>query len=60
MEEFLKPVIELSKKAKTYDEFKNQLEELYPKMNSDQLENLATKAFFISALDGKLSVQKER
>lgn len=57
MEEFLKPVIELSKKAKTYDEFKNQLKELHPEMNSDQLENLATKAFFISALSGRLDVQ---
>jgi phage gp29-like protein len=59
MEEIMKPVFELADSSKSYDEFKKGLAALYPKMNSAQLEDLATKVFLIANLEGKLSVQKE-
>lgn len=59
MEEIMKPVFELADSSKSYDEFKKGLAALYPKMNSRQLEDLATKVFLIADLEGKLSVQKE-
>lgn len=59
MEEILKPVFELAGKANSYDEFKNGLAALFPKMNSTQLEDMAAKVFLIADLEGKLSVQKE-
>ncbi len=59
MEEIMKPVFELAGKANSYDEFKNGLAALYPKMNSAQLEDMAAKVFLIADLEGKLSVQKE-
>lgn len=59
MEEVLKPVFELAAKSNNYNEFKNGLAALYPKMNSTQLEDMAAKVFLIADLEGKLSVQKE-
>jgi len=59
MEEVMKPVFELASQSNSYDEFKNGLTALYPKMNSAQLEDLATKVFLIADLEGKLSVQNE-
>jgi len=59
MEETLKPVIELANNSNSYDEFKNNLAGLYPKMNTHQVEDLAAKIFFISDLEGKLSIQNE-
>lgn len=60
MEEIMKPVFELAGKANSYDEFKNGLAALYPKMNSAQLEDMAAKVFLIADLEGKLSVQQNR
>lgn len=59
MEEVMRPVFELASKSNSYDEFKNGLASLYPKMKSNQLEDMAAKVFLIADLEGKLSVQKE-
>ncbi|NJD22856.1 MAG: DUF935 family protein [Melioribacter sp.] len=59
IEETMKPVIELANNSNSFEEFKNNLAALYPKMKTNQIEDLATKVFFIADLEGKFSVQQE-
>lgn len=59
MEETLRPVIELAKAATSFDEFKQELIKQFPKLDDAHIMELATKAFFIADLNGKLKVQQE-
>lgn len=53
MEQTLKPVMDLIKNANDYSEIKNKLYELYPDMETSQMESLLEKAIFISELWGR-------
>jgi len=59
IEETIRPVIELSQKAASREEFLNSLAKLYPDMKTDQFENLLTKALFIAELQGYTDADKE-
>lgn len=58
MEEVLQPVIELAKKSNSFEEFNKNLAAQFPTMNSQQLENLAAKVFFIAEIEGRLDAEK--
>lgn len=52
IEEVLKPVLDLLKTGNSYEEIMENLYELYPDMSSEKLEELLTKAIYISELWG--------
>ena len=54
IEQTLQPVIELAKKSSSYNELKVGLAALYPKMNTNQIEELLTKVMFIAETEGKV------
>jgi phage gp29-like protein len=54
IEETLRPVIELAKNSDSREEFINGLAEQFPKMKTDEIQNLATKVLFIAEIEGRL------
>lgn len=56
IEETLKPVIELAKNSNSREEFINSLAVQFPKMKTDEIQNLATKVLFIAEIQGRISV----
>ena len=58
MEQILKPVFDLVNKSSDYNEIINGLSELYPKMNTSQLQQLIEKAIFISEIYGRINAGK--
>lgn len=58
MEQTLKPVFDLINKSSNYSEVIEGLSELYPKMETTQLQQLLEKAIFISELYGRLNAGK--
>ncbi len=59
MEQTLQPVIELAKNSDSREEFINNLAAQFPKMNSNQIEDLATKVFFIAEIQGRLNAEND-
>jgi len=57
IEETLKPIIELAKNSNSRDEFIDNLMKQFPKMRSDEIENLATKILLIAELQGRFSLR---
>jgi phage gp29-like protein len=60
IEQTLKPVIELAKNSNSREEFENKLIALYPKMKTDDIQNLITKVFFITECEGYAEASKEK
>ncbi len=58
IEQTLQPVIELAKKSSSYDELKGGLAALYPKMNTNQIEDLLTKVMFIAEVEGRVKASQ--
>ena len=55
MEKALAPVIKLVKEAKSYEEIISKLYDLYPDINTDDMEDLLDRALFAAASWGRLS-----
>lgn len=53
-EETLRPVIELANNSNSREEFLSSLALQFPKMKTDQLESLVTKALFIAEIEGRI------
>ncbi|MFN3599518.1 MAG: DUF935 domain-containing protein, partial [Aquificaceae bacterium] len=54
MEKLLRPIFELLKETRDYDEVFERLFELYPQLSNKELEELLTKALFLAELWGVL------
>ncbi len=57
IEQTLQPVIELAKNSNNREEFINNLAAQFPKMNSNQIEDLAAKVFFIAEIQGRIDAE---
>jgi len=51
----LQPIIELAKNSTNRDEFINSLADQFPKMETQEIQDLATKVLFIAGIEGRLS-----
>jgi phage gp29-like protein len=60
IEQTLKPVIELAKKSSSYDGFKNNLAALFPKMDTNQIEDMMTKVLLITELEGNVKAEADK
>jgi phage gp29-like protein len=58
IEQTLKPVIELAKNSNSREEFEKKVAALYPKMKTDDIQNLITKVFFITECEGYSEASK--
>jgi phage gp29-like protein len=58
IEQTLKPVIELAKNSNSREEFENGIAALYPKMKTDDIQNLITKVLFITECEGFAEASK--
>lgn len=58
-EDFLKPIIALINKGADYNAVMENLAEMYPDMNTDELEEKLTRAIFISDVWGRLNAGKK-
>lgn len=56
IEETLRPVIELAKNSNSREEFISGLASQFPKMKTDEVQNLATKILFIAEIEGRVSL----
>lgn len=59
MKETLKPIFELLEECKDYNELMERLMEIYPEINTGEIEKLLHQAMFISELWGRLSIEKD-
>lgn len=59
MREALGPVIDLIKNYESFDQAMEGMADLYPEMNSEQLEEHLARAMFVAEVWGRLSVQQE-
>ena len=59
MEEVLQPVIQLAKNSNSRDEFINGLAARFPEMETKQIEDLATKVFFIAEIEGRFDAESK-
>lgn len=55
IEQTLKPVLQLIKDASTFEEINLKLAEIYPDMNTTQLESLLQKVLFYAEIEGRSS-----
>lgn len=60
VDENIKKIIEFFNQTHDADITLNQLEELYPELNSEELEQILTKIIFVSELQGRLDVQNAK
>ena len=56
----LNPIIEFFEKNKNAEEALEKLAEVYPDLNTEELEEMLTKVIFISELKGRLDIQEHR
>ncbi len=56
----LNPIIEFFEKSKNAEEALEKLADVYPNLNTEELEEMLTKVIFISELKGRLDIQEHR
>jgi phage gp29-like protein len=59
METILKPIFELRNKAASFEEFRSGLVELYPEMDSSGIENILEGTGLLSAVWGRLNMDRQ-
>ncbi len=58
LQEQLAPLLELVESSKTYEEVLQQLAGIYPDMNTEQLEERLTRAYFLADVIGRITEQE--